>query len=131
MNKFLHSRALVYAAFLSLSTYSLQAQGVTNEKNKTDEVTANEVAATPVNAPATVGKEIPVPGGVLFVTAAERAGMQKEMAAKEEISNKEKRRLRRLKRLDRKDVTDVIGHSVDNYLDNATTVHTLQRFSSL
>jgi len=113
---------------MSLSTYAAEAQTITDSGNNTSFATTNEPAVIDAAASPLMGKELPVPGAVLYITPAERSGMEKKMAEKHVISVKEKRRAKRLKRQDRREVTQVIGNSVDNYLANVYNVHTLQRF---
>lgn len=114
-------RSLSFSVFLSLSAGSLRAQIADECRVKSPVNGSESVVGVSPEDQSNVGKEMPVPGGVLFVTPAERDNV-------ETVSSKEKRRLKRLKKQDRKEVADVIGSSVNTYLANAATVHALQRF---
>ncbi len=121
MKKFLPIRIVSFSLLFSLSTHLVHAQAVINEKNNAG-IAVGEASTIGKNAEKTaVGKEIPVPGAVLFVPPAETANMERQKACRSRGS-------RKVKRADRREVTQVIGRSMNNYLANVYDVHTLQRF---
>ena len=121
MKKFLPLRIVSFSLALSLSTHIVHAQAFTDERKNAGIAAGEDSPAGQPAEKASVGKEIPVPGAILFVPAAEAANMERQKAGKT-------RRNRKVKRTDRREVTQVIGRSVNTYLANVYNVHTLQRF---